>query len=187
MYMTDENIIKLYFERSELAILETDKKYSRLCNNVAENILKIREDIEECINDTYLSVWNKIPPVKPHIFSAFLCKITKNLALKKYEYLTAEKRNPNLEVVLLELEECVSGRESIEDHINEKELVILITNFLRQQRQRERAVFILRYWYLEPIHQIAKKTGCSKSNVKVILMRTRRQLQEYLTKEGIKI
>ena len=82
--MTDENIIKLYFERSELAILETDKKYSRLCNNVAENILKIREDIEECINDTYLSVWNKIPPVKPHIFFFFLCKITKNLALKKY-------------------------------------------------------------------------------------------------------
>ncbi len=178
--MEDCQIISMYFARDSAAISETDKKYGRLCYSVADGILHCREDNEECVNDTYLAAWNTIPPRNPACFSAYLCRITRNLSLKKYEHRHAKKRNPDVEVPLSELSEIVRSNSDVAGEAELRELGEHITLFLRSLPQDERNVFILRYWSFRPVKAIASQLGFSQSKVKSMLMRTRGKLSEYL-------
>ncbi|MDF2945024.1 MAG: polymerase sigma-70 factor, subfamily [Herbinix sp.] len=110
--MDNNKIIDLYWERSEEAIKETAIKYGNLCKYVASNILYNTSDIEECLNDTLLGAWNAIPPARPELLSSFSCRITGNLALKKYEYMHAKRRNPKVLIALNELDECTTNSTS---------------------------------------------------------------------------
>ncbi len=185
--MDDDKIIDLYWTRSELALSETQMKYGGLCVSIASNILSNREDSEECVNDVYLALWNSIPPKRPERFQAFICRITRNLALKKFEYLTAEKRNKNAVCSIDELEYCVSGRNGMETEFESKKIETAINTFLWKQDKEKRGVFILRYWYFESIKSISGYMGFSQSKVKSILFNLRRKLRLYLESEGIEI
>jgi RNA polymerase sigma-70 factor (ECF subfamily) len=185
--MDDSRIIELYWERSEDAISETDTKYGKLCKYIIRNILTNAQDEEECVNDTYLGIWNSIPPQKPNIFSAFIGRIARNQALKKYEYITAEKRNPDVVYSLAELEECVSGRDSVETEFETKRIEKAISDFLWKQEDEKRMVFIRRYWYFDPIAVISRRSGFSESKVTSMLYHTRQKLRAHLESEGIEI
>ena len=185
--MDDAGIIELYLARSQDAIVETDRKYGRLCRHIAMNILHNDEDSEECVNDTYFGVWNAIPPQMPSKLSAFISKIARNLALKKYDYITAAKRNPEASSSLSELEECVSGRQSVEDIAENKRIEKAIGDFLWLQSVEKRTVFIRRYWYFDSIDDIAEHCGFTRSKVASMLHNTRRKLREYMEKEDIDI
>ena len=128
--MDDLTIIELYFDRSEQAIDETDKKYGKLCRSLAGSILSSDEDAEKCVSDAYLSVWNTIPPTRPNNFTAFLCRIVRNLSLKRLDYNTAQKRNGNVTVPLSELEEVLHTAPEPEL----EELGKLLSRFLRQEK-----------------------------------------------------
>ena len=110
--MEDKEIIDLYFARNENAITETAQKYGRMLKSIAYGILKNVSDCEECENDTYLAAWNKIPPQIPKIFAAFLGRIMRNIALDKYAYYTAAKRNREFETALCELDDILPGGEN---------------------------------------------------------------------------
>ena len=132
IYMDDKDIINLFFERNEMAIEATSNKYGGYCTYIAKNILKSEEDAKECVNDTYLNTWNAIPPTRPSIFSAFLGKITRNLAFNRYRRSHAEKRGGGeIALVLDELAECVSGSENVEQDIERQELIDAINSFLK--------------------------------------------------------
>lgn len=182
--MEDASIIELFFERNGQAIEETDKKYGKLCFSVANNLLNNFHDSQECVSDTYLAAWNKIPPTRPKHYPAFLCKITKNFALKKLEYYTADKRNANLTLSLDELGDCVSDTSSVDSQMSYKELGLAISSFLYKQKERDRVIFIKRYWFCDDISNIAKVMGITQNNVTLILFRMRQNLRKYLTKEG---
>ena len=167
--MDDLTIIELYFDRSEQAIDETDKKYGKLCRSLAGSILSSDEDAEECVSDAYLSVWNTIPPTRPNNFTAFLCRIVRNLSLKRLDYNTAQKRNGNVTVPLAELEEL--GK--------------LLSCFLRQEKADARNAFIRRYYFFDTIADIAERYSFSESKVKSMLYHTRNRLRAFLKKEGI--
>ena len=94
--MDDLQIVELYFCRNEEAIKETDKKYGKLCFGISHNILKNMSDSEECVNDTYLTTWNTIPPTRPKSFKVFICGITRNFSLKRVKYNAAMKKIQNL-------------------------------------------------------------------------------------------
>lgn len=186
--MTDYDIVKLYFERSEKAISETDKKYGRYCLTVAENILRSKADSEECVNDTYLKAWNSIPPQKPQKLSTYLGKITRNLAINRYKHYSAEKRGGGeTELILSELENCLSSESSTEKAVDEKLLIKAIENFLKGESKEKRRIFLLRYWYAFSISEIAKELSQSESKVTSTLFRLRNKLREHLEKEGITI
>ncbi len=185
--MNDASIIELYWERSEEAISETDKKYGKLCNNIANNILNNKSDAEECVNDTYLTVWDSIPDERPKYFSAYICRIVKNLSLKRLEYNTAQKRNPELLVSFNELQECLSSDTNPESNLDAEELGKTIGNFLRQQNETNRKIFLRRYWYFDSIKSIASDFKMKEERVSLILFRTRKKLKQYLEKEGYKI
>ena len=184
--MHDEEIIALYFARSENAIEATAEKYGSYCRNIAGRILQSREDAEECVNDTYLSAWNAIPPQKPKYFSVFLGRITRNLSLNRLKYLNAEKRGAQqVTLALSELEECISSGNCVEQSLEEKALVKAIEDFLRAQSVTHRKLFVLRYWHLLPIHEAAKRCAMSQSKAASILFRLRGKLKTFLQKEGI--
>lgn len=178
--MSDEEIIDLYWRRQEKAIYETDKKYGKYCNTISFNILQNKEETKECVNDTYLKVWNNIPPQRPNIFKAYIGKIARNLAINLYERKKAKKRDYTLEVALEELNECVLANDSVEKELDYNELVYALNNFLSKLPQEKRKIFIERYWYLYSIKEISLKNEISESNVKTILLRIRNQLKNYL-------
>lgn len=153
---------------------------------MAYNILGNAEDAEECVNDTLLSVWNAIPQTIPENLKAFVCRIARNTALKKLEYNTAEKRSPNAAISLAELEEIVSDKRASSDDAEEN-ISEAISEFLRLQKPEIRKVFIRRYWFFDPVSEIAKRFSFSESKVKSMLFHTRKKLRSYLTKEGIEI
>jgi len=182
----DMQIIDLYFARNEQAIQETSQKYGKLCFGIAYNLLVDAADAEECVNDTYLAVWNKIPPVRPDNFPAFISKITRNLSLKKLETKNAQKRTAHAVISLTELEETLPDA-SIAPHMDDEEIGKLISAFLRQEKKDARNVFLRKYWFFDSISDIAARYSFSESKVKSMLFHTRNKLKKYLQKEGISI
>lgn len=186
--MEDKDIIRLYLNRNESAISETSEKYGSFCTAIAMNILNCFEDAEECVNDTYISTWNSIPPTIPEILSVFLGRITRNLSFNRYKYDRREKRGGGETAVILdELSELVSGRENTEDEVTKKELVGAIDDFLVSLSREKRNIFIRRYWFSDSISKISKVYSRSENSVSVMLNRIRRELREYLTERGYDI
>ena len=184
--MDDQNIIALYWARSETAISETAQKYGGYCFSIAKNILTNHEDAEESVNDTYLTAWNAMPPRRPSILATFLGKITRRLAIDRWRKNTAEKRGSGeIQVLLDELAECVAGSESPETELLRKELTASLNRFLRKLPEKDRTVFLLRYYYAGTKDDIARKTGLSSNQVKYILQKVRKQLADTLKKEGL--
>ena len=184
--MNDSQIVELYWQRDEKAISETQKRYGRYCFSIAHSIIRRHEDAEECVNDTYLAAWNAIPPHRPEILSTFLGKITRRLSLKKIRLMTAKKRGGGaFELSVDELEDCIPSDQRIDEALTMEELTGIINRFVADLPLDERRVFIRRYWYFDPISDIASKYGFGKSKVKMMLKRTRDKLKALLEKEGV--
>lgn len=184
--MDDLMIIELYFARNEQAIKETDIKYGKLCFSMANNILSNDEDSEECVNDTYLSVWNKIPPTRPNNFRAFICKIVRNLSMKKLEFNRALKRTQNVTVSYTELEEILPDTRTAPEWEYEN-LGKIISDFLQHEKEDARNVFIRKYYFFDSISDIAERYSFTESKVKNMLYHSRNKLRECLKKEGIEV
>ena len=182
--MEDLQIIDLFFARNEQAIRETDAKYGRLCFSVANKILESNEDSEECVNDTWLRAWDEIPPTRPNHLSAFLCKITRILSLKKLEFSSAMKRTSSIVVSFEELEGVLQD-ERIAPVTEAAELGSLISDFLRREKTDARNVFLRKYLFFDTVEEIAEHFGMNENTVKSMLFRTRNRLREYLRKEGV--
>ena len=181
--MKDSEIVKLYLSRSETAITESKKRYSRLIQHIIRKIIRNPLDAEECENDTYLSAWQSIPPNQPKSLKAYLSVIARNTACKRYEYLTAEKRNPEMLISLDELGDCIadnSGQDFTDDVLKET-----INSFLETLKKDQRRVFLLRYWKFCSVQEIVDETGFSKSKIETMLFRTRNKLKKYLTERRI--
>ncbi len=183
--MEDCAIVELYWNRDTRAIEQTNIKYGPYCYSIANNVLHNREDAEECVNDTWFKAWNAIPPQKPAILQMFLAKITRNLALNRYEARSAQKRGGGeICLVLDELAECIPGGPDVAESYEHKQLGESVRRFVRTLPEREGDVLVRRYFFTEPICQIARRYGITENYTAVILNRVRKKLKEYLAKEG---
>ena len=182
--MLDEEIIELFFERSEKAIEELEAKYGKICLQTSYNILGNYSDAEECVNDSYLGAWNAIPPARPDPLLTYVLKIVRNLSLNCYHRNQARKRNSTYDLAVEELSEFLAAPESVESAMETKELVQTVEEFLDSLKTRDRVIFIRRYWFYDSYEQIAERVGISAKNVSVKLTRLRRQLKVYLEERG---
>lgn len=164
--------------------MELSNKYGSVFRNVARNILNNDLDAEECINDALLGAWNTIPPQNPNPLLTYICRIVRNLSIKKYHANTALKRNSFYDAVLDELEECLASSVNVESELAAKELTLLLDSFLDTLDKENRMMFVRRYWYSDSISNIAAKFQASSNSVTVRLFRTREKLQVYLRKAG---
>ena len=185
--MTDEEIIALFFERSEQAISELTAKHGSAVKRVALNILNDTEDAEECVNDTWLAAWNSIPPNRPDPLKTYVCRIARNLAAKKFHANQAKKRSSQYALALDELAECLPDRDTVEDIVAAKELAAFIDGFLDTLSYEDRFLFMRRYWYADPLPEIARMAGMSYGNAAVRLYRVREKLKKQLLKEGVSV
>ncbi len=183
--MEDKKIVELYFQRSEKALEETALKYGKYCFSIAYSILNDNEDAEESVNDTYLDVWNSIPPHKPSVLSTFLGKITRRISIDKWRKRTADKRGGGeISLVLDELEECIFKGDTVEEEYSKEKLSEAIRIFIARLPKTEKSVFLCRYWYMDSVDSICKRFSFSESKVKSMLKRTRDKLRKYLVEEG---
>lgn len=178
--MHDKKIIELFEVRSENAIKETKSKYGKIVCSLIFKIVQNWQDTEECENDVYLCLWRSIPPQKPHNLKAYILKISRNIALKRYEYLHANKRNINQNVAYEELNEFIADNYDFTADFTESELSDLINQFVGLLSVKNRKVFILRYWYFMSIQEIMFECNMSKSSVESTLFRVRNKLKTFM-------
>ena len=179
----DAEIVDLYWRRDELAIQRTAEHYGALCLRVAMNILGNAADAEECVNDTYLKTWNSIPPARPRILSAFLTRITRNLALDRYRARHREKRGGDFTVMLSELGDCVPAPEETDA----TELLSHIKTFLSRLDELDRNLFVGRYFHAYEVGRLANGYGLSRNAVSLRLHKTREKLRAYLQERGYSV
>lgn len=186
--MGDREIIRLFFDREEKALNEVSSKYGSFCRKIALNILGKREEAEECVNDTYMRAWESIPPNDPPVLSAFLARITRNLALSRVEFFNAEKRGGGSgELSFEELDDFILGENSVEKQAEQNELIAQINMFLEKLPARQRQIFVARYWGFYKLSELAKLFGMSESGVSASLERTRKKLRKHLEKGGFSL
>ena len=183
--MKDQEIIRLFFERSEQAITQLTVRYGTAVRNTVAYILRDPQDAEECINDTYLQVWNSIPPQHPTHLGSFTCRIARNVALNRHHFNTAAKRSGGYDAVLDELAESIPAPATVESACEARELAESINRFLAALSPDDRIMFIQRYWLGAAVTQIALEMGLTQPAVSVRLFRIRKRLKNYLRKEGI--
>lgn len=186
--MKDEVIVNLYLQKNQQAITESSTKYGAKLKQISFNIVKNISDAEECENDTYLSAWNSIPPHSPqkYLFS-FLAKIIRNLSINLYNKSHSQKRYVNMVELTKEMEECIPSPNDEVCKITDGELAESVSRFLKSLPKEEQAVFVTRYWYSEPIKEVAIKFSISESKTKSMLMRTRNKLKKHFESEGLEL
>lgn len=183
--MDDQQIVALYWQRSDEAIVQSDAKYGLYCHAVASRILQNAQDAEECVNDTWLRAWNAMPPQRPNVLRMFFAKITRNLSFDRVRRQDARKRGGGeLPLALEELGQCIGRESPLEDALAAKELEQSVRAFLRTLPDRECDVFLRRYFFAEALEDIARGYGLTRNHVSVLLRRTRLKLRDHLQKEG---
>ena len=183
--MDDAQIVQMYWDRSERAITETDAKYGDYCYSIAYNALANIEDAEESVNDTYMAAWSKIPPHRPAVLATFLGRIIRNISINRWKARNSQKRGGGeITLALEELADCADGRQNIESELESRELARAFNEFLDTLQKTRRDIFLRRYWFFEPIAEIAESYGFTQSKVTAMLHRTRGKLRKHLEKEG---
>ncbi len=182
-HLNDKAITELFLARDEAALDEVARRYGRMLMSVALGITGNEQDAEECVNDTYLAVWNSIPPTKPENFQAYICRITHNLACRVLERRTAQKRQADVLPLTDELAEVIPAGDGASE-CDADGLSRAIDGFLRTLPRTARVMFVRRYFYADGIREIARLTGTGEANVSQILFRTRKKLKAFLEKEG---
>lgn len=184
--MDDKKIIELFFKRSEKAISELSHKYHPICIKTSLNILGSMEDAEECVNDSYLAVWNKIPPESPNPLLSFLLKITRNISIKRYKYNNAKKRVGNYMECYEELEWTILSNGSTPDEEYEAKVIAsYIDDFLDTLNKTNRMIFVRRYWYMDDYERLSSLTGLEENALRTRLSRLREKLRIYLYQRGV--
>lgn len=184
--MEERQVIQLYWDRDPRAISASEEFCGAYCRTVAARVLTDARDREECINDTWLRAWNAMPPRWPEKLRLFLGAITRNLALSRWEQLTAQKRGGGeLPLALEELSDVLPGRETVEQTVEAHELTAALERFLESLPRQARTIFLRRYWHLLPVKEIARGLSVSESRVKMSLLRSRKMLKAFLEQEGI--
>ena len=185
--MEDSKIIGLFYERSEQAIVELSNKYGATCHKIAMNILGNASDAEECVSDAYLGCWNTIPPQNPNPLLTYVCRIVRNISIKRYHQNTAKKRNSHYDVALEELENSLFSLLTPQDEMNASELTKMIDQFLDSLDKTSRVMFVRRYWFSDSIATLSAMFQMNKHTVTVRLSRTRDKLKRYLSQKGVRI
>ncbi len=182
--MEDRQIVDLYWKRSERAISESDQKYGRMLYSLSYALLSSREDAEECLNDTWLAAWNAMPTARPAYLGAFLSKITRRISVDAWRREHRKKRG-GTDALLTELEECIPARENVEQEYENGRLSDALDRFLAGLGEEKRAVFLRRYFWAQPVSQIAAEVGIGESKVKVLLFRMREKLKKELEEQEL--
>ncbi len=178
----DQELINLFVTRNEMAIKTTAVEYEKYLFKISYNILKNKEDVEECLNDTFLKAWETIPPKTPTSLKAYLCVLIRNISLDYYRKQHAVKRNKEFQILLEECGSCLPATNYLEEDFESSLLAQFISAYLMTLEEERRYLFVRRYYHGDTIKELAEKRNLSQSNVKIQLYRMRNDLKKKLKK-----
>lgn len=181
--MNDHKIIALFLRRSDSAVDALAQAYGKQLYRIALNMLGSVRDAQECVNDTYLAIWNAIPPAQPQPLCAYVYRTCRNIAAKRLRADHARKRDTSFDLSLDELAGCI-GNDDLLHAVSAKELGNAIDAFLNTLSKENRVIFLRRYWFGDTVRAIAAHTQLTENTVSVRLSRMRGKLKDYLSKEG---
>ena len=188
MEMEDSSIVELYWQRDQEAISHTQQKYGPYLFKIAYNILSNMEDSQESVNDTYWKAWGAMPPHRPQILSTFLGKITRQTAIDRLRRRLSQKRaGAEYPLCVEELNQCCSSAPSPQELVECEELAQALSRFLEDLSPAARRLFVGRYYFMDPLHEVAAYCGMSQSRAKSLLYRTRQRLRQFLQEEGFQV
>ena len=180
--MTDGELLELHLARDREATAALERKYGAYCAAIARNILADERDVEECLSDCWLQVWNAAPSARPEHFKGWLGAVVRNRALAIRR---RRAREPDtVDEAALELAAVLPAGDTVHGEAEARELGEAVSRFLREQEPAARAAFLRRYWYADSLAAVARHMGWSQSKTKSVLFRVRNRLREYLNKEG---
>ena len=182
--MEDRKILMLLLNRAENGLAAVQKKYGGLLYRICMNILQIPQDAQECVNDTYLALWNAIPPATPDPLTPYVCRTGRNVALNRLRSNTAQKRDGGYSLSIDELAECIPDT-CLEERVTARALGKAIDEFLTMQTRENRVLFLRRYWFGDSVADAAKAVGISANTGAVRLHRVREKLRQYLTEREL--
>ncbi|MCC8077133.1 MAG: sigma-70 family RNA polymerase sigma factor [Oscillospiraceae bacterium] len=185
--MEDDEIVTLYQRRDEQAIRATAEKYGGYCLHIAQNLLGIREDAEECVNDVYFALWSRIPPELPRCLRTFLGRVTRNISISRFRALRAQKRYSGMEILLSELDDCVPATENVERAAEQRALPGIISDWLESLPTDDCILFVRRYWYGDTTKALAQRTSCTENQMAQRMLRLRKSLKHYLEQKGVSL
>ena len=185
--MEDGKIVELLYVHDENGLKETKNKYDNLLNSLSYRIVGNKSDAYECVNDTYMKIWDSIPPEKPIYFQAFICKIIRQVSIDKYRYNHRKGRNSNNLVYLSDLDYEVKSNKNIEEEIQERLLIGTLNKFIDKLDVENKVLFIRKYFFFEDTKTLSKHYGLSETNINVKMLRIRNKLKKYLESEGYTI
>lgn len=185
--MDDEQIVKLFYARSESAIEALKEKYGSRATAVAMKILGNAQDAEETVNDALHVLWQQIPPEKPRHLWAYFSRVVRNLSCNRADYRTAARRQESCQVCLSELEDCLSAGGDPQKIFESRQITDAINRFLDGLSKENRMIFVRRYYYFDSCQEIGRRLGMSRSTVNTRLHRLRQQLRQALQQEGISV
>ena len=180
--MEDKQIVSMLLARAEGAIEALGKRFGQQLLQIAKNILENLHDAQECVNDTYLALWNAIPPAEPDPLAPYVYRTGRNIALNRLSKETAQKRS-RYGLSLEELNQCLPG-DDLEKALDARALGREIDRFLASQTEQNQYIFLRRYWYGDTVAEIAKALNLKENAVSVRLLRLREKLKAHLVKEG---
>ena len=184
--LSDETIIEMYWQREEKAIKETDIKYGQFLFRIAYGILHDRLDCEECQNDTYLGIWKAIPPTKPTVFPAFITQIMRRIAINKYKEKTSKKRIPSeLTSSIEDYESTLTSNDTVDGDFSAEEVGRIINNYVNELPERQRYIFIARFYMAESVESIADDPTMAKATVYRELDKIKQGLKHHLEKNEV--
>ena len=185
--MEDAAIVALYWQRDQQAVSASAEKYGPLCHSLSYNILASRQDAEECVNDTWHRAWDTMPPQRPSSLRAYLCRIVRNLSIDRWRARYSQKRGEGMESLVLELEDCVPAVPSAEEQWESSQITAAVERWLNTLPGAERRLFLARYWYGEPVKELAARLGGKPNQTAQQLRRLRLSLRQALEEEGVSL
>ena len=172
------------FGRGQSGQLKNRAANTENVEKISFSLLASREDAEECVNDTYAEAWNRMPQDRPNYLGAYLSKIVRCFSINRYRAATRKKRG-GADTLVEELTECVPDGGNLFAEYENGRLKEALDRFLMSLDSEKRTIFVRRYFYSQPVLEIAMSLGIGESKVKTVLFRARAELKNLLEKEEL--
>lgn len=184
--MNDQKIVNLIREGDELGFICLENKYEKLLFYIAKGILGNRiEDLEECVNDTYLKFWNNIEKYDSEKASlkTYLKIIARNTAINKLRDLSKHENNRMSDDISDIAKYYIDNSQNVEKQVFSKEDLRILNILIKNLKSKDQEIIIRKYFYLQSSKNIAKSMNMTVTAVDSRLSRTRKALQSDFERE----
>lgn len=179
--MTEEELIQMIKEQREESLNLLAERYEKVLLYVISGILGNRaEDIEECLNDTWLKLWRNIEQYDFNKASlgTWLKVIARNTALNRLRDVKRHEDNRYSDEDISDVPNLADAKHSVEDQAERSERAARLNDIVRSLPEKERELMIRRYYYNQSSKHIASVMGMTVNAVDSKLSRLRTKMRE---------